>query len=108
MHACTHVSARIAAQLALGAAAAGRLFLHLRFGWHCLSNATCLIQPYSLFCLLRRVKEHHNVLHPSPLLKNVGVRQVVLDECFPLIRCRAVRGPARPRIYTQALHEVDS
>ena len=30
------------------------------------------------------VKDHHNVLHDSPLLKKACVRRVVLDKWFPL------------------------
>ena len=48
-------------------------------GWHYLSNATCLIRPH-LFCVFRRVKDHHTLPEYSPLLKNTCVRQVVLDK----------------------------
>ena len=37
-------------------------------------------------CVFCRVKDHHNLLHYSPLLKKASVRQVVLDKLFPLIR----------------------
>ena len=50
-----------------------------------LTNTDCLIRP-CLFelCVFRRVKDHPNLLHCSPLLKKICVRQVVLDEWFPL------------------------
>ena len=41
-----------------------------------MSNATCLMRPRSFYAL-RRVKDHHNVLQYSPLLKKMCVRQVV-------------------------------
>ena len=58
------------------------------FGRHYLSNATCLIQALFVVCVcaLRRVKDHHNMLHFSPRLKNTSVRQVVLDKWLPLNR----------------------
>ena len=43
-----------------------------------LSDATCLIRPRLFYVFVCRVKEHHNVLHSSPLLKKACVRQVVL------------------------------
>ena len=55
-----------------------------RIGWHSLSNATCLIQASFVLRALRRVKDHHTVLHDSPLLKKTCVRQTVLDKWFPL------------------------
>ena len=60
-------------------------------GWHYLSNATCLMRPRLFLCVVYSVKEHHqtNVLHVSPHLKNICVRQVVLDEWFPLIQAVA-------------------
>ena len=54
-------------------------------GWHYLSDAASFVLR-----VFRRVKDHHNLPHDSPLLKNTGVRQVVLDKLFPLI------GPACP------------
>ena len=36
-------------------------------------------------CVFRRVKEHHHVLHSSPLFRTPCVRQVVLDKWFPMI-----------------------
>ena len=50
-----------------------------QLGWHYLSKATRLIRP-PLVCVFRRVKDHRNLLHYSPLLKNTCVRQVVLDK----------------------------
>ena len=49
-------------------------------GWHYLSNAACLIQP-RLFDVLFNcsVKDHYSLPIGSSLLKNVCVRQVVLD-----------------------------
>ena len=52
-----------------------RASLQRSFGRRCLSNATCLMWP-RLSCVFRHVKEHHNVLHSSPLSKNTCVRQV--------------------------------
>ena len=46
-----------------------------------LSNAASFV-----FCVVYSVKDHHNSLHCSPLLKNTCVRQVVLDKWFPLIQ----------------------
>ena len=37
-----------------------------------------------VFCVVRRVKNPHNLLHYSPLLKKACVRQVALDKWFPL------------------------
>ena len=34
-------------------------------------------------CVFRRVKDRHDLLHCSPLLKKTCVRQVVLDKWFP-------------------------
>ena len=56
----------------------------LCFGRHYLSDATCLIQGSFVSCVFRRVKDHHNLLHYLPLLKNSCVRQVVLDKLFLL------------------------
>ena len=39
----------------------------------------------SLILCFRRVNDHHDLLHHSPLLKNTGVRHVVLDKWFPPI-----------------------
>ena len=55
------------------------------FGWHYLSNATCLMRPRLFSTVFRRVKDDHNLLHYSPPLKKACVRHVVLDEWFPLI-----------------------
>ena len=56
------------------------------FGWHYLSNATCLIchTASCVLCAVYSVKDHHDLLDCSPLLKNTCVRQVVLDKWFPL------------------------
>ena len=40
-----------------------------------LSNAASIV-----LCVIRRVKDHHKLLHDSPLLKNTFVRQVVPPE----------------------------
>ena len=49
-------------------------------GWHYLSNAR-----HNMCCVfVGHVKDHHNLLNYSPLLKNTCVRQVVLDKWFPL------------------------
>ena len=46
----------------------------------------------------RRVKGHHDLLHYSQLLKKTGIRQVVLDKCFPLsLDCLWGGGPQCPR-----------
>ena len=45
-------------------------------GWQCLSNATCPMRP-RLFCVFRRVKDHHTLLRCLQLLKKVCVRQGV-------------------------------
>ena len=55
------------------------------FGWHYLSNATCLMRPcLFVFCVVCRAKDHRNSLHDSPILKKACVRQVVLDKWLPL------------------------
>ena len=36
-------------------------------------------------CVIRRVKDHNNLPHDLPPLKKACLRQVVLDEWFPLI-----------------------
>ena len=38
----------------------------------------------SVLCVFRRAKDHRNLLHYSPCLKNTCVRQVALDKWFPL------------------------
>ena len=53
-----------------------------------LSNAASFVS-----CVFHRVKNHHGLLHDSPLLKNTCVRQVVLDKWFPLMAA-AERGVA--------------
>ena len=37
-----------------------------------------------VLCVFRRVKDHHDSLHSSPLLKKARVRQLLVDEWFPL------------------------
>ena len=54
-----------------------------------LSNAALFV-----LCVLRSVRDHHNLLHYSPRLKKTCVRQVVLDKCFPLITLRATVSPS--------------
>ena len=54
-------------------------------GRHYLSNANCLMRPRLLYAVF---KDHHHLLHDSPLLKNACVRQVALDEWFPLSSSR--------------------
>ena len=44
----------------------------------CLSNTAAFV-----VCLLRRVKDHHILLHYSPHLKKLCLRQVVLDKSLP-------------------------
>ena len=34
-------------------------------------------------CAVYSVRDHHNLLTCSPLLKKPSIRQVVLDKCFP-------------------------
>ena len=43
-------------------------------------------------CAFRRVKDHHNLLHASPLLKLTCVRQVVLDKWLSPICSDTARG----------------
>ena len=61
--------------------------------WRCLSTASFV------FCVVRRVKDYHNLLHHSSLLKKVYVWQVVLDKRFPLTSacffCGEGLGPKR-------------
>ena len=57
---------------------------HVYFGWHYLSNATCQIQASFVVCVFRRVNDHHNLLHASPLSKKTCVGRVVLDKWSPL------------------------
>ena len=49
----------------------GRRYLSRRY----LSNTASFV-----LCVFRRVKDHQNLLHCSPLLKNACARQVVLDK----------------------------
>ena len=76
-----------------------RSYLLLLFGCHNLSNTTCLIRPHLVYalCVFRRVKDHHHLLHDSPLLKNTCLRQVVIDKWFPLTYARCfLRNPQAP------------
>ena len=55
------------------------------FGWHYWSKATCLISMASfVLCVVRHVKDHHDVIHYSIILKKSCVRRVVLQKWFPL------------------------
>ena len=58
-------------------------FMH--FGWHYLSNATYRLGPDLLSTALLVKYGYLILLQYSPLLKKACVRQVVLDEWFPLI-----------------------
>ena len=42
-----------------------------------------------VLCMFRRVEDHHNLLHESPLWEKACVRQVALDKWFPLIMANA-------------------
>ena len=55
----------------------------------CLSNTASFVS-----CVFRRAKDRHNSLQHSPLMKQVCVRQVVLDKWLPLIRCHG-RAPCQ-------------
>ena len=66
-----------------------------------LGGTTCLtllsqIQASFVLCVFRRVKDHHNLLHHSPLVKETSVGQVALDKWFPLILLQLYQGGARP------------
>ena len=56
-----------------------------------LGGTTCLMLQYLsttasfVLCVLRCVKDHHNLLQYSSVLKNTCVIEVVLDKWFPLI-----------------------
>ena len=54
------------------------------FGWRHLSHAAFIMRPRLFACVFRRVKDHQNLQYYSPLLKKACVRQVVLDNRFPL------------------------
>ena len=56
------------------------------FGWHCLSNATCLIRQH-LLSLLIIVSRITMLCQSIRHLKIICIRQVVLDKWFPLIVC---------------------
>ena len=105
---------RAAAEARVQRRTCGGCFLR-RTGRHYLSfNATCLMRPHSCSCLIafvfimlcvrgflvnvcycllfacvlcvfRNFKDRPNLLHYSPLLKNLCVRRVVFDRWFPLI-----------------------
>ena len=47
-------------------------------GWHYLSNATCLTQASFVACVVCRVKDHHDLLHYSQLLKSTCVRHIYI------------------------------
>ena len=87
-----------------------RGLLRLRvLGWHYLYKATCLIRASFISCVLRRVKDHHNLQKYSPLLKKTCVRQVVLDKSGSLWSPRpragswaAGRGCGRSRAWPRA------
>ena len=53
---------------------------HRHFGWHFLSNAILSNAASFVLCLFRCVKDHHNLLCVSPLLKKTRVRRVVLEK----------------------------
>ena len=58
-------------------------------GRHDLSNAACQNTASLVLCVVRRVKDHHSLLHYSlrlkkTVLKKTLVRQVVLNKWFPL------------------------
>ena len=57
-----------------------RLRLRSQFGWHYLSNATCLMRPRSLYVFVYRVEDHHNLPNYLSWLKKTSVTQVVLDK----------------------------
>ena len=54
-------------------------------GWHYLSNATLSNAASFVLCVFCRVKDHHKLLHYSPRLKNICIRQVMLDKWFPVM-----------------------
>ena len=56
----------------------------MSFGWHYLSNATCLIPASSVLRTVYSVKEHHNSPKYSPRSKKTCIRQVVLEKWLPL------------------------
>ena len=53
-------------------------------GRHYLSKATLSNAASFVLCFVSRVKDHYKLLHSSPCLKKSYVRQVVLDEWFPV------------------------
>ena len=75
-------SERVHGEIRLPDASHGRVAAG--FGWHYLSNATLSNAASFVLCVFRRVKDHHNLLHSSPLWEKTCVRQVVLDKWFPL------------------------
>ena len=46
-------------------------------------DQTSTLAALLVLCVLRRVKDHHDVLHGSPTLKKTGVRKVALDKWCP-------------------------
>ena len=56
------------------------------FGWHYLSNATCLTRPHSFYALFMEYQgSHHNLPNQLSSLKKTCARRVVLDKWFPPI-----------------------
>ena len=68
-------------------------------GWHYLSNTSYLSMASFVVHVVRRVKDHHGLLHSSPVLKKTCVRRVVLDKLFPLSKGKSPRD-------SEKLHEV--
>ena len=71
------------------------------------------MRPRLFLCVFRRVRDHHDLLNCSPLLKNTCVRQVVLDKLFPLIdpssrrtwcSCRGTTRTSRARTRRTSRH----
>ena len=59
-------------------------------GFICVDGKQLLVERYLsdtasfVSCMFRRVKDHHDLLYYSPLLKKARARQVELDERLPL------------------------
>ena len=58
-------------------------FRAITFGWHCLSNATCLMRPHLFYACFVVSNIIIVCCIISSLLKNTCVRQAVLDKWFP-------------------------
>ena len=58
------------------------------FVWCYLSNAASFV-----LCVFRRAKDHHNLLHSSPVLKKTCIRRAMLDKWFPLVKSDPSGGP---------------